>query len=205
MKNAFRNWSDVRIFGRGRAGSALAASKELGIAQPTVARRIEALEHETGLTLFERDTRGFRPTETGAALVPLAEALETAAGAFAAKSVELSRPRRIRITAYSANFSPRAAQIYSAFSALHPEVQFEFLPSVKVLDLRRGEADIALRLTRSRPDPDLICRRISTARFTLFGTRAYADRYGLPDSPDRLDGHTFVTFRRDDAPPVLHD
>lgn len=206
MKNEFRNWSDVRIFlAVVREGSTLAASKVLGIAQPTVARRIEALEHECGLTLFTRDTRGFRLTEGASALVPLAEAMEKAAMAFAEMTGEMTRPRPIRITAYTANFSPRAAQIYSAFSALHPGVQFEFLPSVKVFDLNKGEADIALRLTRTQPDPDLISRKISTARFTLFGTRAYADKYGLPDSPDDLAGHTFVTFRREGAAPALHD
>lgn len=206
MKNEFRNWSDVRIFlAVVREGSTLAASKVLGIAQPTVARRIEALEHECGLTLFERDTRGFRLTEAAKCLVPLAEAIEAAASAFAVKTQDMTRPRPIRITAFSANFSPRAAQIYNEFSTLNPGVRFEFLPSVKVLDLRAGEADIALRLVRAVTDPELICRKISTARFTLYGTRVYADKYGLPTSPDQLAGHRFVTFRRDDAPPVLHD
>lgn len=206
MKNLFRNWSDIRIFlAVVREGSTLAASKTLGIAQPTVARRIEALEHELGLTLFDRDTRGFRPTDSARCLVPLAEEIEAAAMAFAGKTAEMTRPRPIRITAYTANFSPRAAQIYRAFSALHPDVQFEFLPGVKVLDLKKGEADIALRLVRTPPDPDLICRKISTARFTLYGTKAYADKHGLPTSPDDLAGHTFVTFRRSDTPTVQHD
>ena len=56
MKSDFRDWSDVRVFlAVVRAGSTLAASKSLGMAQPTVARRIEALEHALGLVLFERD------------------------------------------------------------------------------------------------------------------------------------------------------
>ena len=56
MKSEFRDWSDVRVFlAVVRAGSTLAASNSLGMAQPTVARRIEALEHALGLVLFERD------------------------------------------------------------------------------------------------------------------------------------------------------
>ncbi|WP_172328198.1 LysR family transcriptional regulator [Mangrovicoccus sp. HB161399] len=206
MKNRFRNWSDVATFlAVVREGSTLAASRKLGIAQPTVARRIEALEHELGLVLFERGNRGFRPTGVARALVPLAEDLEAAAGALAARALDLSRPRPIRITAFSANFSPRVNQIFSEFSTRHPEIRFEFLPGVAPLDLSAGEADIALRITRTLPDPSLICRRISTARFTLFGSPGYAARHGLPASPGDLRGHVFVTYEPRDAPAVYHD
>jgi DNA-binding transcriptional LysR family regulator len=127
MKSQFRNWSDVRTFlAVVRQGSTLAASRKLGIAQPTVARRIEALEHELGLTLFERDTRGFRPTESARALLPLAEALEVAASAFAAKTRDLTRPRPIRITAASPNFSLRVMQILSEFTALQQRTVAEW-------------------------------------------------------------------------------
>lgn len=175
------------------------------MAQPTVARRIEALEHEIGLTLFERDTRGFRPTVAARALVPVAEAIEAAASRFDAAARDLGTSKPIRITAYSGNFSPRATAIFSAFSARHPEIKFEFLPGVRLLDLAAGEADVALRLTRSDPDPDLICRKISTARFSLYGSRGYAAKHGLPKSPDDLSGHTFVTYQRDDIPQAFHD
>ncbi len=205
-KNGFRNWSDLRVFlAVIRAGSTLAASRNLGIAQPTVARRIEALEHEVGLTLFERDTRGFRPTEAARTLLPQAEAMERAASDFATQARDLTCQRPIRITAVSSNFSPRVMQIINDFSAQHPEAQFEFLPGVKVFDLSAGEADIALRLTQSEPDQELICRKISAVRFTLYGSRGHAEKSGLPASPDDMGGHRFITFRRDDASPILHD
>jgi DNA-binding transcriptional LysR family regulator len=206
MKNEFRSWSDVRVFlAVIRQGSTLAASRTLGVAQPTVARRIEALEHETGVTLFDRDTRGFRPTETACALVPLAEAMEQAAADFATTVKDLTTIRPIRITAYAGNFSPRANAIFSEFLTHHPNVRFELVPAVNVLDLMAGEADIALRLTKATPDPELICRKISTARFTLYGSHGYAEKHGLPDSPDALRNHCFVTYERDDVPPVLHN
>lgn len=206
MKNAFCNWSDVRVFlAVMREGSTLAASRKLDIAQPTVARRIDALEHEIGLTLFERDTRGFHPTEVARALMPIAEAFEKAAVEFGDKAQGLKASRPIRLTAYSANFSPRITAILSEFMALRPDVRFDFLPSVNVLDLMAGEADIALRITRSAIDPDLICRKISTARFSLFGSKSYAEKYGLPSSPDDLSGHRLLTFQRDDIFPYFHN
>jgi DNA-binding transcriptional LysR family regulator len=206
MKNEFRNCSDVLVFlAVVKGGSTLAASKKLGIAQPTVARRIDALEHEIGVTLFERDTRGFRPTEDARALIPMAKELQLAVSNFAAKAKDLTSTRPIRITAFSENFSPRVKNIFNEFSTLHPEIQFEILSNVKVLDLVAGEADIALRITRATPDSELICRRVSTAQFTLYGSESYAKKNGLPQSCDDLNGHCFVTFERDDVPPILHE
>ncbi len=204
MKNEFRNWSDLRVFlAVIRQGSTLAASRKLGVAQPTVARRIEALEHETGLTLFDRNTRGFRPTDAARHLLPLAEAVEQAATAFAAGTRDLARQPPIRITA-PGSFSGRVMDIFGEFSARHPDVSFEFLPSIKVLDLAAGEADVAFRVTREEPDETLICRTISTAGWAMFGGRAYADRFGLPKSRGDLQGHRFVTFQHPDVPDDQH-
>ncbi len=206
MNNRFRNWSDLRVFlAVMRHGSTLAASRHLDIAQPTVARRIDALEHELGLTLFDRDTRGFRPTSTAKSLLPMAEAMETAAEDIATHAADQTRLRPIRITAYSANFSPRITKVFSDFSVENPNIPLEFLPTVKTLDLMAGEADIALRITRSPPHPDLICRHVSTARSTLYGSRDYGEKHGLPTSPDDLKGHRFVTFKRDGVPPAIHE
>ncbi|WP_085893649.1 LysR family transcriptional regulator [Roseovarius litorisediminis] len=206
MKSGFRNWSDVRIFLTViREGSTLAASRMLNVAQPTVARRIDVLENELGLTLFERDTRGFKPTESARKIVPFAEAIEKAASEFSKKANELTEIRPIRVTAYSGNFSPRVTEIFSEYSALNPDIAFEFLPSVKVLDLEGGEADIALRITSKEPQQNLICRKISTARWSLYGSRGYAEKHGLPASCERLSDHQFVTFKRRDVPAALHE
>ena len=90
MKSCFRNWSDIRVFlAVLKAGSTLAASRELGMAQPTVARRIDALEHALGVTLFERDTRGFHPTLAADQLVAFAETIDTSVTAFTNKARNL--------------------------------------------------------------------------------------------------------------------
>ena len=205
MKNAFRNWTHLRVcLAVVRDGSTLAASRKLGVAQPTVARRIEALENEIGLTLFDRDTRGFKPTKEARSLYPLAEAVEEAIENFTSKTHELSKRRPIRITA-PGSFSDRVTDIFSEFIALNPGVSFEFISGFKVLDLSAGEADIALRVAKSEPDETLVCRKISTAKWALFGSQGYADRHGLPSSPQDFQGHKFVTFQHDDVPDYLHD
>lgn len=200
------NWADIRVFlAVLRHGSTLAAARALDMAQPTVARRVDTLEHATGLTLFDRDTRGFHPTEAAETLRPIAEQLEQSACALADQVATLRQTRPIRITAFSGNLSSNLHMICNAFSEIHPDIALEFLPSVRAFDLMAGEADIALRLTRKLPDPDLIQRHVSTAKFAFFGSPDYVAKYGKIASLDDLSGHRFIMFRREDVPPYFLD
>jgi DNA-binding transcriptional LysR family regulator len=206
MQNQFRDWGDVRVFlAVVREGSTLAASRLLGMAQPTVARRIDALEHETGLVLFERDSRGFHPTGAARSLLAVAEALEEAAGRFHGAARDLSRPRPIRVAVVSDSLKPDVAQLFGSFSAMRPDVRFDFLVGARPADLAGGEADVALRFMRGAPDPELICRRIGTVAYTLYGAPAYAAAYGLPDSPEKMQAHRLVEMHNDDAPFTFRD
>src|SRR5436305_649784 len=73
------DWNDLKAFlAVARGGSNLAASKQLGVIQTTVARRIETLEHTLGLKLFERGQTGSRLTKPGEPLIPDAQAVERA-------------------------------------------------------------------------------------------------------------------------------
>ncbi|MET0272558.1 MAG: LysR family transcriptional regulator, partial [Phenylobacterium sp.] len=77
------DWNDLKAFlAVARGGSTLGAAKALGINQTTVARRIESLEADLGLKLFERGQSGSRLTEAGRDLMGEAEKVEAAAGGF---------------------------------------------------------------------------------------------------------------------------
>ena len=195
MKSDFRDWSDVRVFlAVVSAGSTLAASKSLGMAQPTVARRVEALEHALGLVLFERDTRGFQPTPEAQALILAAQSIERAANDFADKAQQLiaGKSRTIRITAFKEAFNHRFSSVIEAFVSTHGDVQFEFLPSDVPFDLAAGEADVALRVANRINDGSLICRKIRGISFSLFASKGYAAKHPLPSSETEFNGHKFV-------------
>ncbi|MEM7320432.1 MAG: LysR family transcriptional regulator [Pseudomonadota bacterium] len=205
MHSEFRNWSDVRVFlAVLRSGSTLAASRKLGLAQPTIARRLDALEHETGLILFERDTRGCKPTDAARSLVDLAENIERSAEYFAAKVHELTSRQPIRITS-PGPFAEQSMDLFSAFVALNPDITFKFLPSLNTLNLAEGEADVAFRVALSEPEDELICRIIGTARWAIFGSQCYADEFGFPSSINDLCHHRFVTFEREGRENYEHD
>ena len=199
MISSFHNWSDIKVFlAVLRTGSTLAASRQLGISQPTVARRIDAMEHALRLTLFDRDTRGFRPTQDATRLRAAAEAVEASIGAFVGEVENSLRvhSRPIRITAPRVNFSPNFAAILAEFSSGHPGTRFEFISTYDVLDLAAGEADVAIRIARTIDDERLICRRLNEVTSSLYASPAYVDRRGLPASPSDFAGHSFVVYDR---------
>jgi len=198
MKSIFQNWSDVRVFlAVVRAGSTLSASKSLGMAQPTVARRIEALEHTLRLVLFERNTQGFRPTQDALELVKRAEAIEEAAIALDTMADRLAsaKARTIRITAVVDAFNPRLSAILKGFVESYGNVSFDLVPSDNPIDISGGDVDVAIRWTNKKiDDPSLICRKLAMVGLSLFASKSYAAKSDLPHSETGMDGHSYLNY-----------
>lgn len=57
-------------------GSLRAASRQLGMAQPAITRSIREIEKEVGVPLFERHSKGTRPTHMGEAMVRHGQAIQ---------------------------------------------------------------------------------------------------------------------------------
>ena len=192
MQSRFRDWGDVRLFlAVMREGSTLAAARHLGVNQTTVSRRIDVLEHALGVTLFARSTRGARPTEQATALLPYAQTLEQAAIDFEAQAeaTKASDNAPIRITAFESGINGNIAAVVAEFSEKHPGVSFEFNFAERSLDLMKGEADVALRMTPSAPDEKLIAQKVGQSNWTYYSSRSYAAKNNLPSEygPDMED------------------
>lgn len=57
--------------------SFLRAAKQLSVKQSTLSKKVSALEHRLGITLFERSTRGVVPTDAGRAFLEVARRIVT--------------------------------------------------------------------------------------------------------------------------------
>lgn len=76
-------WSDLRVFlAIAREGTLGAAARKLGQTQPTMGRRLRALEEAVGQTLFQRTAEGFLVTNAGASVLGHAERVEDEVLAF---------------------------------------------------------------------------------------------------------------------------
>ena len=189
------SWDDLRPFlAVARSGSTLAASRLLRVSQPTVVRRIAALEAELGLALFERRPSGYTLTRAGSELLPPAEQMEQAAVRFAdiAATQERGVSGAVRISVYEIYAVTLLAPMLRDLHHAHPEIRVDLDVSDAVRDIQRGEADIALRSAVKLSGADLLCRRVAEERWALYCSRSYAAANGVPRSTDELNGHTII-------------
>lgn len=208
MSNKNVNWSDVPVFlAVAHEGSSLKAARALGMPQPTVSRRIEALEHALDLTLFTRTTRGFRLTSEGRALLGKAEDFAAAGDAFfsAARGVVARLDRVIRIAATEAMFNADFAAMLEEYVADHPGIRFEFVPSDHYVDMVGGEADVAIRLAPEIKEPTLVARKLGLAHIDLYASPSYSASHGLPTQETDLAAHRIVVFDGPNTPRRVND
>ena len=190
------DWNDLRYFlAVAREGSTLAAGRRLRVSQTTVARRIAALESALKLQLFDRRQAGYVVTPAGEELVEKAEKVEAATQSFAeaadARTRELTG--KVCMTTHEMFTVTLLSPILRELHELHPEIVIEFDTSERNLDLGAGEADIAIRSTASRQQrAGTVGRRLCKDDWTLYCSREYAEKHGLPQTKDDLKRHTLI-------------
>ena len=189
------DWNDLRYFlAITRAGTLVRAGKELGVEHTTVARRLTALETALGCKLFARGPDGLTLTDAGKQVLPSAEAIAghvddilrrvTGGDARVEGLVRLTIPESVN------------GYIFGLLTQLrqqHPGLSFDVLTDNRALDLRRGEADLAVRF-RDVEDPELLVRRIGSAGWSIYAAPAYLDRKGPLTDATRLNGHDVIGF-----------
>ena len=186
------DWNDLRHFlAVARTGTTLAASRQLGVSQSTVARRIDALETALGLKLFDRRQAGYALTEAGQDLIEAAASVESAASTFTDKATSLQRgiTGTVRFTTNDLFANQVLLPALPAFREAHPEIRLEMVTSDRRLDLASGEADIALRAGTPPSDPALVGRCIAQDTWGVYCSRSYAERHGIPASAEDLGQH----------------
>ena len=189
------DWNDLRYFlAVARGGSTLAAGRALRVSQTTVARRIAALEEALGVHLFEKRQAGYALTPAGADLVARAEVVENGANRFADAAAGHSRELSgaVKISMEEIFATTLIAPLLRDLHDVHPEIHIALDTSAGIRDLGAGEADIALRST-SKPQPaGIVGRRLCDDDWSLYCSRAYADKHGVPSSLEALRRHPLI-------------
>jgi len=164
-------------------GSLSGAARALGVAQPTVRRRIADLETSLGVVLFTRTPAGLDPTETAHALAGHAEAMAHAAAAFArTASAEAGEVAGVvRVTASEVIAIEVLPPILAALQASHPGLVIILSPTNRNEDVLRREADIAVRMARPTQE-GLVARLIGAVTLGLHARRDLLDRHGMPET-----------------------
>lgn len=177
-------WGDVRLFLElVRNGSARSAATRVGMSHSTVVRRVERLEQDLGVRLFDRDFTGYRPTSAGETLMKSAleaeDAFLTADRQLHGQDARLTGSIHITTSDILANYF--LCSELTRFGDAYPDIEFEVSVSYDVFDLSRREADIALRFIgngRSPPE-DLVGRKVLRAASCYYATPDYLALHDL--------------------------
>ncbi|MGH6790224.1 MAG: LysR family transcriptional regulator [Pseudolabrys sp.] len=191
------DWNDLRHFlAVARHGSTLAAAKTLGVSQSTVHRRMDELERQIGRQLVTRNPTGYKLTELGQDLVTYAVRIEEAALAFERRisATERSLAGSVRVTCPEpVAIRLMRSKLLAKFSERFPGLQVEFVMSDKLLDLGKGEADVALRA--AEPDNDaLFGRKIADVPWAIYASNDYVTQHGTVKDTADIGNHALVLF-----------
>lgn len=177
-----------------RTGSLSGASRALAVAQPTVRRRVEALERALGAVLFTRATNGLVPTDAARGTLPHAEAMAASARALVrATSAPLEAERgTVRVTTSEIIGLEVMPPLLGRLRTKWPGLQLELALSNRLEDLLRRDADVAVRMTVPT-QVSLVARRVGVIPVGLYAHVDYLERHPAPTRPaGLLEGHCLI-------------
>jgi DNA-binding transcriptional LysR family regulator len=158
-----------------RYGSLSAASRALGLSQPTLSRRLAELEGTLGVSLFLRGARGLVLTAAGERLVKVAERMREAASGVPEVVAAGHDPVSgvVRVTAPEAGLASEwLPEVLLPLRALHPGLLVEIAVENRLVDMSKREADIAIRNQRPS-DAALTARSVGQHGWYLYASAAY--------------------------------
>ncbi|MFI5985255.1 LysR family transcriptional regulator [Streptomyces sp. NPDC051555] len=193
--------AEERHFGR--------AAARLGMAQPPLSQRIQRLEKELGLRLFERTSRQVTLTQAGALLLPEARDLITGCDALLGSAARIRDGHRglLRAALPPGVGAATVAAILTELRERHPglDVELHELPTADQLarlvshDLDVGLIHHPCDVTGLELGPLLRCE----LGVLLPPSSPLAERTEVPLAA--LTGHGLVLFPRADAPALYDD
>jgi len=171
-----------------------AAAEDTGLPRSTVTDAVKQLEARLGVQLLQRTTRHVSPTLDGEAyyqrcLSILAD-IEDAEGAFAG-----AKPKGLlRVDVHGTLARHFVLPSLPSFLETYPDIEFYMSEGDRLVDLVREGIDCVLRVGIPQ-DSDMVARRVAMLEEITLASPAYLERHGMPEHPDRLDGHRMVGFR----------
>ena len=188
------DWDDLKPFlAVAEQRSMIAAARSLGLSQSTVQRRLAELERRIGRALVVRHPAGYRLTEGGLSLLPLAQKVARAVAELQQHLDDTARDLDgvVRVTCPEP-LVPRivGSGLLDAFQARYPRLRVEFVTSDRYLDLSQSEADVAFR--SGDTDDELVGRKIAESLWAIYASPDYLERHGRPATLGDLGRHALV-------------
>ena len=172
------------------SGSLSAAAVQLGTTQPTVSRRLQALERLFGLQLLKRSTHRMTLTDDGQRCFVHAQSLVADWEAIQADlRGEVDVPRgRLRVVVPHAFGQAQLLEPMLQFLARYPQVTLDWMLEDRHPDFIAEGIDCAIRVGYLQ-NSNLIAKRIGPIYGNLVASPDYIKTRGSPQTPDELVTH----------------
>lgn len=182
-------------------GSFSGAAREADLSVSAISRKLDALEQELGVRLFNRSSRSLTLTDKGIEFLPQAKSMldtykETKASLH---DSELVTTGLLSITAPSAFGRRFIVPSAMTFMDKYPEITIDLDLSDDWVDLNLNRKDVAIRIGELS-NSDLIGVKIAPMRRILCASPKYLESYGSPESPEDLLNHNCITLNSVSVP-----
>ena len=182
------SWDDLRIaLAVARSGTVSGAAEALGVHHATVIRRIDGLEAQLGVKLFQRHPRGYALTEAGQAMLKVAGDADER---FAQLTAQIAGGGdRIEGELVVTSLPELADVVMPRLIRLmrqHPGLRVNYLTDVRLFRLDAGEAHVAIRAGSQPTEPDYVVRPMGVVRHPVYAAPAYVALHGEVTG---IDGH----------------
>jgi DNA-binding transcriptional LysR family regulator len=198
---------DFRIFARVAAVQNLSqVGTELGLTPGTISKRLQALEDELGVRLFDRTTRSIRITDEGTSfLAHVEKILYELESARAVVGNCVTRPKgRLKVAAPASLARRLLAPAICQFVRQHPEVEMQVDLSDRNVNLQEDGYDVAIRVGLP-PDSSMIAKRLAADPQVLVAAPAYIEEHGAPKQPEDLTKHSCLVLGETTQWPLTRD
>lgn len=178
-------------------GSITGAARRLELGVPAISKSLKALEASAGLPLFHRTTRRLEITEAGQMLRERTqEAVRQLDYAFeSVQDLGQSPSGKVRITTARFAYQWALRPLLAAFHAAYPHIQLEISVADGTIDMIAQGFDLGIRFG-DRLEDGMVARRLMPAmREGLYVSAGYAERHGMPVTPQDLRSHQLIGYR----------
>jgi DNA-binding transcriptional LysR family regulator len=175
------------------------AASRLGLTPSAISHSIRQLEERLGIRLLNRTTRSVSLTDAGVRLLErLRPAIDEIGAALNDLNQERSRPYgRLRLYATHMAAVAVVAPIWRRFLSTYPDVQLEVDVDEASIDVVSKGFDAGIG-PRDRAATDMIAVRVTgPLKLAVVGAASYFAKRSPPRTPDDLDRHNCIQYRRD--------
>lgn len=178
------------------AGSLSAAAARMGTTQPTVSRRLQALERTLGVRLLSRSTHAMKLTEEGERCFERAKDLLASLEAFDAdvRGAGDEPGGTLRVVVPHAFGQERLVVPLAAYLARYPRVSVEWLLDDAMPNFIADGIDCAIHVGVVT-DPSLVAIRLSEVPRIVVAARSVIGRAAPPAHPSALAALPWLSLR----------